>query len=52
MESPASDDYVPTFYIGHHDSDRTRTTLELLRQAQDHNVGCAGSAQIFCTLAD
>ena len=38
MDSPVSDDYVPTFYIGHHEGDRTRVTPELLRQAQDCNV--------------
>ena len=38
MESPVADDYVPTFYIGHHESDRIRVTPELLRQAQDFNV--------------
>ena len=49
MDSPASDDYVPTFYIGHHDSGRTRTTLELLRQAQDHNVFCAFNPNLLYT---
>ncbi len=39
MGSPA--DYMPTFYIGQHESDRTRVTPELLRQAQDCNVSCS-----------
>ncbi len=38
MDSPESDDYVPTFYIGQHESDRVRVTPELLHQAQDCNV--------------
>jgi len=39
MGSPA--EYMPTFYIGQHESDRTRVTPELLRQAQDCNVSCS-----------
>lgn len=38
MDSPVSDDNVPIFYIGQHESDRIRVTPELLRQAQDANV--------------
>ena len=39
MEFASSpDEYMPTFYIGQHESDRTRVTPELLRQAQDCNV--------------
>lgn len=42
MEFASSpDEYMPTFYIGQHESDRTRVTPELLRQAQDCNVSCS-----------
>lgn len=39
MESTVPDDYVPTFYIGQHESDRIRVTSDLLQQALDCNVG-------------
>lgn len=38
MDSATSDEFMPTFYIGQHESDRVRVTPELLRQAQDCNV--------------
>ena len=38
MDSAISDESMPTFYIGQHESDRVRVTPELLRQAQDCNV--------------
>ena len=38
MDSSTSADYVPTFYIGHHDDRRVRVTHELLQQAQDFNA--------------
>jgi hypothetical protein len=42
MDFTASpDEYMPTFYIGQHESDRTRITPELIRQAQDCNVSCS-----------
>lgn len=42
MGSLDSDDYVPTFYIGQHESDRIRVTPELLHQAQDSSVSGEG----------
>ena len=41
MDSPSSnDDYVPTFYIGHHESNREEiVTDEVVRRAHDLNVG-------------
>lgn len=38
MDSPEADGYVPTFYIGQHESDRVRVTSELLHRAQDCDV--------------
>lgn len=51
----SSDEYKPTFYIGHHESDRTRVTPDLLRQAQDCNVSSSFtqktlSANGFCSM--
>ncbi|KAL6719542.1 hypothetical protein ACLMJK_003783 [Lecanora helva] len=37
MESPTSEDYIPTIYIGQHDSERTRVTPDLLQYAQSIN---------------
>ncbi len=45
MESPELDDYVPTFYIGHHESDRIRVTPELLHLAQDSGVSSEGTRE-------
>jgi len=48
MNSLESDEYVPTIYIGQHESDRIRVTRELLHQAQDCNV----SGEEFRTFLD
>lgn len=58
MEQTASPgEYMPTFYIGQHESQRTRVTPDLLRQAQDCNVSCSCiqrkrtlSANGFCSM--
>lgn len=41
MDSPnSSEDYVPTLYIGQHESDRSEpVTNELVHRAHDFNVG-------------
>ena len=48
MDSATSDEFMPTFYIGQHESDRVRVTPELLRQAQDCNVRYSHSLYEKC----
>ena len=39
MESPEQDDYVPTFFIGQHESKRSKpVTDEVVRRAHECNV--------------
>ena len=39
MDSPESEDYVPPFYVGHHESKRSRpVTDEVVRRAHECNV--------------
>lgn len=43
--SPPVDDYIPTFYVGQHESRRALPiTEQVLRQAQDCNVGIRGAS--------
>lgn len=38
-ESPQIDDFIPTFYVGHHESNRPLPVTDfVLRQAQDIGV--------------
>ena len=50
MESPTSvtgDDYMPTFYVGQHESRRLLPVTEhVLRQAQDCNVNTGDSIAV------
>ncbi len=52
MESPTSvtgDDYMPTFYIGQHESKRPLpVTDEVLRQAQDCAVSLDDPLSVHC----
>lgn len=43
--STSVDDYIPTFYVGQHESKRALPiTEQVLRQAQDCNVGNESAA--------
>ena len=52
MESPEQDDYVPTFFIGQHESKRSRpVTDEVVRRAHECNVGSYSKANINTNIA-